>query len=82
MDKTIFTDFVDAVNHNADCDDKKQKNCVGFICNHEDGKTFLYRSFCGIEGNKVTPKKLKEARIEKAVAAKRQSQLTDKFKSM
>ena len=82
MDKTIFTDFIDAINHNADCNDKKQKNCVGFVCNHEDGKAFLYRSYCGTKENTIGPKKLKEARAEKAVAAKRQSQLTDKIKSM
>lgn len=82
MDKTIFNDFIEAINHNADCNDKKQKNCVGFVCNHEDGKAFLYRSYCGTEENTIGPKKLKEARAEKAVAAKRQSQLTDKIKSM
>ena len=80
MDKTIFTDFIEAVNYNADCNDKKQKNCVGFVCRHEDGKTFLYRSYCGTKENTIGPKKLKEARLEKAVAAKIQSQLTDKSK--
>jgi len=74
MDKTIFNDFIEAINHNANCNDKKQKNCVGFVCRHEDGKTFLYRSYCGTKENTIGPKKLKEARIEKVVAAKRQSQ--------
>ena len=81
MDKTIFAYFIEAVNHNADCNDKKQKNGVGFVCEHEDGKMFLYRSYCGTKENQIGPQKLKEAR-EKAVAAKRQCQLTDKIKSM
>ncbi len=80
MDKTIFADFIQAINHNADSNDKKQKNGVGFVCEHEDGKMFLYRSYCGTKENTIGPKKLKEARLEKAVAAKIQSQLTDKSK--
>lgn len=82
MDKTIFTDFIDAVNHNADCDDKKQKNCVGFVCRHEDGKSFLYRSHCGSEANRITPKKLKEARLGKVISAAKQSQISDNYQPM
>jgi len=67
MDKTIFSDFVDAVNHNAGCRDEKQKNGVGFVCEHEDGKKFLYRSYCGTKENQFGPKKLKEARLAKAL---------------
>ena len=77
MDKTIFSDFVEAINHNADCNDKKQKNCVGFVCQHEDGKMFLYRSHCGTDKNKVGIQKLKEARLKKAIEAKAQSQAVD-----
>lgn len=67
MDKTVFADFVDAVNHNADCQDKTQKNRVGFICQHADGKKFLYRSYCGTMENRMDPQKLKEIRLAKAV---------------
>lgn len=69
MDKTIFSDFVDAVNHNANCQDKKQKNGVGFVCEHEDGKKFLYRSYCGTKENQIGPKKLKQARLVKFMDA-------------
>ena len=65
MDKSIFADFAAAVNHNADSTDDKQKNNVGFVCQHEDGKMFLYRSHCGNKENHVGPKKLKEARLTK-----------------
>ena len=67
MDKTIFADFIEAVNHNSNCGDKKQKNGVGFICEHEDGKKFLYRSYCGTKENQLGPKKLREARLGKAM---------------
>ena len=80
MDKTIFNDFIDAINHNADCSDKKQKNCVGFVCNHEDGKIFLYRSYCGSMENSIGPKKLKEARAVKAVDTELQNRLSDIYK--
>lgn len=69
MDKTIFSDFIQAVNHNADCKDNKQKNRVGFVCEHEDGKKFLYHSYCGTRENQIGPKKLKEARLAQALGA-------------
>ena len=58
---------------------KNKKNCVGFVCRHEDGKSFLYRSHCGSESNRITPKKLKEARLGKVISAAKQSQISDKF---
>lgn len=80
MDKTIFSDFVEAINHNSDCKDKKQKNSVGFVCEHEDGKKFLYRSFCGTRENRVGPKKLKEARLAKAAQTQIITSKTSNFK--
>ena len=65
MDKAMFNDFINAVNENADSSNKNSKNCVGFACKHEDGKIFLYRSFCGNENNKVTPLSLQKARAAK-----------------
>lgn len=62
MDKTIFSDFVDVINYNADCPDKKQKNGVGFKCEHSDGKKFLYRNYCGTEKNQYGPSRLKRER--------------------
>lgn len=67
MDKAIFADFIEAVNHNSNCGDKKQKNGTGFVCEHPDGKKFLYRSYCGTKENQIGPKKLKQARLAKAV---------------
>jgi len=64
MDKCIFEDFIDAVNYNSDCRDNKQKNAVGFVCEHEDGKKFLYRSCCGTGKNRIGPQKLKERRVQ------------------
>ncbi len=69
MDKTIFADFIEAVNHNSNCGDKKQKNRVGFVCEHEDGKKFLYRSYCGTKENQIGPQKLKQVRLAKSVEA-------------
>lgn len=65
MDKTIFTDFIKAINYNADSQDKKQKNRVGFRCTHEDGKMFLYCSQCGISGTGLTPIHLRKIRLAK-----------------
>lgn len=65
MDKSMFDEFIVAINENADSSDVKKKNCVGFACAHEDGKMFLYRSNCGTESNKVTPTTLKARREQK-----------------
>lgn len=67
MDKTIFADFIEAVNYNSDCDDNKKKNGIGFVCEHIDGKKFLYRSCCGTKENRISPKKLREARLTKVM---------------
>ena len=75
MDKTIFADFIDAVNYNADCKDIKQKNRVGFVCEHEDGKKFLYYSSCGTEENTIGPKKLKENRLIKIIQNQHSEQI-------
>ncbi len=69
MDKTIFADFIDAVNYNSNCKDKKQKNRTGFICEHTDGKKFLYQSYCGTKENQIGPQKLRQARSAKTKEA-------------
>lgn len=80
MDKTIFADFIEAVNYNADCSDIKQKNSVGFKCEHPDGKKFLFRSYCGTKENQIGPKKLKQARLAKAMEAQNIASKTDTVK--
>lgn len=62
MDKAVFDDFIDVINHNADCSDIKQKNGAGFRCEHSDGKKFLYRNYCGTKDNTFGPSKLKKLR--------------------
>ena len=66
MDKIIFGDFIASVNENSDVYDRKKKNCVGFNCRADDGKKFIYRSYCGTMENIVSPSRLKAARLAKA----------------
>lgn len=66
MDKTIFEDFIASVNENSNVYDRKKKNCVGFNCRADDGKKFVYRSYCGTMENIVSPSRLKAARLAKA----------------
>lgn len=66
MDKTIFGDFIASVNENSNVYDRKKKNCVGFNCRADDGKKFVYRSYCGTMENIVSPSRLKAARLAKS----------------
>lgn len=66
MDKTIFGDFIASVNENSNVYDRKKKNCVGFNCRADDGKKFVYRSYCGTMENIVSPSRLKAARLVRA----------------
>lgn len=77
MEKVIFKDFMDAVNENADVHDRMKKRCVGFVCRSEDGKKFRYRSCCGSLENRVTPSRLKEARLAKAMESSKNVVNTD-----
>ena len=62
MSKTIFDDFIDAVNYNKDGHTVDKKR-VGFKCvDPKNGQIFIYCSQCGVKGQTTSPKKLKEAR--------------------
>ncbi len=78
MDKTIFGDFMAAVNENSDVYDRKKKNCVGFNCRGDDGKKFVYRSYCGTIETLVSPSRLKAARAAKVMQNQNNASKNDK----
>ena len=62
MNKTIFGDFVEAVNYNSE-GKKIEKKRVGFKCvDPINNQIFVYCSQCGVKGETTSPKKLKEKR--------------------
>lgn len=63
MNKIIFEDFVEAINHNKDSDNNTLKNRVGFRCvDEKTNQNFVYQSNCGIAGQNITPSKLRAKR--------------------
>jgi hypothetical protein len=63
MGKLIYSDFIDAVEFKKDSNNVKVKKRVGFkakdILNDD---VFIYHSNCGIQGETITPSKLKARR--------------------